>query len=182
MEDAVRRSLHVVAVLAAAAGVAGCARTQARTVPQVAMLVPPPPPRVAIPVSLPEPAVEPEEAPPEPAPPAPPPTRTETPAPRTVIDRPSPPPAAATDAPAPVLQTTPNVGALEQRVTWLIGDAEKNLERVNRGQLGVQARAQFDRAVSYIRGARNAMQIRNFNYAEQLADKAARIARALVPG
>ena len=179
-----RRALHLIALVLISAGLSACARTQAQTVPPVTMLVPPPPPRVAIPVSLPEPAAEPEDAPPAPAPPSTPPrtTRIDTPPPRTVIDRPSPPPAAAVDNPGPVLQTTANVSALEQRITWLLGDAEKNLERINRAQLAVQARTQYDRAVSFIRGARNAMQIRNFNYAEQLADKAARLARALLPG
>jgi hypothetical protein len=100
------------------------------------------------------------------------------------VDRSTPPapvdPAPA--APAPVLQTTANVGALEERALWLLAEAERNLERVNRRDLGAQARAQYDRAVSFIRNAKNALQIRNFNYAEQLAAKAAAVARELVRG
>jgi hypothetical protein len=168
------------------AGVPACARTQARAVPPVAMLVPPPPPRVAIPVSLPEPVAEPEE--PEPPPPAPdttPRTRVEVPPARPAAERPSPSPpatAAAENNNAPVLQTTINVGALERRATWLLGEAEKMLERVNPAQLTVHARAQYDRARAYLRNGRNALQIKNFNYAEMNASKAARLARALIPG
>ena len=154
---------------------------QARTLPPVAMLVPPPPPRVAIPVSLPEqPVIEPEPEPPPAAPTAPARPRAET-APARAVERPTPSPApAATPETAAPLQTTVNVGALEQRATWLLSQAEKDLERVNRGQLIPQERAQFDRAVSFIRNARNALQIKNVSYAEQLAAKAASLAKALI--
>jgi hypothetical protein len=151
------------------------------------MTVPPPPPRVAIPVSLPDPAPEPEE--PEPVAPAtpaaPPRTRVEVPTSRPAGEKPSPspPPAAASDiSSAPVLQTTINVSALERRTTALLGEAERTLERIDRSQLGPQARAQFERAMSFIRNSKNALQVKNFNYAEQLAGKAARLARALVQG
>jgi hypothetical protein len=94
---------------------------------------------------------------------------------------PSPPTAAAADNPsAPVLQTTTNVSALERRATSLLGEAERNLERVDRTQLSPQARAQFDRAMSFIRNSRNALQIKNFNFAERNAVKAAQLSRALV--
>jgi hypothetical protein len=154
---------------------------QARTPPPVAMLVPLPPPRVAIPVSLPEqPIVEPEPEPPTAAPTAPARPRPDT-VPARTVEKPTPPPApTAPETPAPVLQTTVNTGELEQRASWLLGEAEKNLERVNRGQLIPQERAQFDRAMGFIRNARNAIQLKNFNYAEQLAVKAASLARALV--
>jgi hypothetical protein len=155
---------------------------QARTPPPVVMLVPPPPPRVAIPVSLPEqPVVEPEPDPPAAAPTAPARPRPET-TPARTVERPAPPaaPAVTADPPATVLQTTTNVGALEQRASWLLGQAEKDLARVNRGQLIAQERAQFDLAWSFIRNARNALRIKNFSYAEQLADKAFKLARALV--
>jgi hypothetical protein len=157
---------------------------QARTPPPVVMHVPPPPPRVAIPVSLPEvPVVEPEPEPP-PAPPATPPrSRPDSTPPRTIIEKAPPPtPAASAEAPAPVLQTTTNVGALEQRASWLLQEAERNLKSVNRAQLVPQERAQFDRAMSFMRNARGALQIKNFNYAEQLAGKAASLARALIKG
>jgi hypothetical protein len=156
---------------------------QARTPPPVAMLVPPPPPRVVIPVSLPEPPIiEPEPAPPPAAPAEPARTRPDN-VPARPTEKPSPPPTpAAPEAPAPVLQTTTNTGAIEQRASWLLSLAEKDLERVNPAQLTVQARAQFERAWSFIRNARDAMQRKNFNYAEQLATRAARLARELVKG
>jgi len=158
---------------------------QARTPPPVVMLVPPPPPRVAIPVSLPEqPIIEPEPEPPATAPTTTPPRARPDTVPARTVEKPAPPPAPAAtpETVAPVLQTTVNVGALEQRASWLLGQAEKDLERVNRGQLAAQARAQFDRAMSFIRNARSALHIKNFNYAEQLAAKAASLARELVKG
>lgn len=174
------RPLRLMVLSVVAVGCAACAQSQARTLPPVVMHVPPPPPRVAIPVSLPEPIEEPEAAPPTTAPASPARPPRETP-PRTA-ERPAAPapPAAAPETPTAVLQTTVNVGALEQRASWLLGDAEKNLERVNRGQLVAQERAQYDSAMSFIRNARRALQNKNFNYAEQLADKAAKLARALV--
>jgi len=155
---------------------------QARTLPPVVMLVPPPPPRVAIPVSLPElPVAEPEPEPPAAVPATPPRPRPDT-APARTVEKPTPPPtpAATPDPPTTVLHTTANVGALERRASSLLGEAERNLKGVNREQLVPQERAQFDAAMGFIRGAREAMQRKNFNYAEQLADKAAKLARALV--
>ena len=179
------RPLHLLLLFVALAGVSACTRTEARAVPPVALMVPPSPPRIPIPVPLPEPIVEADEPEPEPeeAPAAPSRTRVEVPATRPAAERPSPPPAAVnSETRAPALQTTANVGALEQRATWLLGEAEKNLERVSRAQLTVNARAQYDRAIGFIRSSKNALQNRNFNYAEQLAIKAARLARALVQG
>jgi hypothetical protein len=163
-----------------AVGCAACSRMQARTLPPVAMNVPPPPPRVAIPVSLPEqPVTEPEPDPPAAPPATPARPRTETAPPRTVIE-PKPSAAPATpEGPTP-LQTTANVSALAQRATWLLGEAEKALERVNLAQLVPQERAQYHLARGFIRNARNALQLKNFTFAEQLADKAAKLARALV--
>jgi hypothetical protein len=177
------RPLRLSALIVVALGCVACGRMQARTPPPVAMLVPPPPPRVAIPVALPEPpVVEPEPAPPAAAPAEPTRPRTDSAPPRPT-DKPTPPPTpAAPETPTAVLQTTANVGAIEQRASWLLSQAEKNLERVNRGQLAVQARAQFDAAMGFVRNARAAMQRKNFNYAEHLALKAARLAQELVKG
>jgi hypothetical protein len=161
--------------------VAGCARAQARAPQTVAMVIPAPPPRVPIPVSLPdpEPLIVPEPEPPPPEAPAKP--RPEAPSQRT--ERPpsaAPPPAPAPGAPPPVLQTTANVGALEQRASSLLVQAERNLGRVNYRDLGAQARAQYDRAMSFIKNARSALSNRNVSFAEQLAVKAAAVARELV--
>ena len=175
------RPLRLIVLVVVAVGCAACSRMQARTPPPVVMLVPPPPPRVAIPVSLPEPVVEPEPELPAATPTAPARPRPET-TPARTVDRPTPPPAPAAtpETAAPALQTTANVGALEQRASSLLGQAEKDLERVNRGQLIPQERAQFDRAWSFIRNARNAIRNKNFSFAEQLSVKAALLARALV--
>jgi len=173
--------LSVLLLLIAAVG--ACGRLQARTPPHVAMAVPPPPVRVAIPVTLPEPEVAPE--PPPPPPPAEPTRpRSEPNAPRAG-DRPAPTPpapAVAPEAPAAVLQTTSNVGALEQRTSGLLKEAEGNLDRVNYRELNQQSRAQYDRAISFIRDARGALNAKNFNRAEQLAVKAAALSRELVKG
>jgi hypothetical protein len=177
------RSLHLLLLVSLVVSGAACTRTQARTPPPVVMLVPPPPPPVVIPVSLPEqPEPEPEPEPPAAAPTAP--ARPRPEAPARPVERPSPPTttAATPDTPTVVLETTANTGALERRTSWLISQAEKDLERVNRSQLAAQARAQFDRAMSFVRNARGAMQRRNFSYAEQLATKAALLARELVKG
>src|SRR5690606_2611903 len=107
----VPRPLHLLLLFVALAGVSACTRTEARTVPPVALMVPPSPPRIPIPVPLPEPIVEAEEPEPEPeeAPAAPSRTRVEVPATRPAAERPSPPPAAVnTETRAPALQTTAN--------------------------------------------------------------------------
>jgi hypothetical protein len=176
--------LMLFAVMAAI--LVGCGKVRAQTEPVVALNVPSPPERVAIPVQIPEP-----EAPPaDPAPPA----TTSTAPPRgqrpdttARADR----PAAAQPTvitpveappPPPVLQTTTNIGALEQKTTALLAEAQRNLDKVNYKDLGVQARAQYDRAVGFIKNAHNALAIKNYNYAEQLADKAASLAKELVKG
>lgn len=176
------RPLRLIVLVVVAVGCAACGRMQARTPPPVAMLVPPPPPRSVIPVSLPElPIVEPEPEPPAAAPAAPARPRPDT-VPARSTEKPAPPatPAVTPETTTLVLQTTANISALEHRASVLLGEAERNLKGVNRGQLVPQERAQFDRAIGFIRSARDAMQRKNFSFAEQLADKAAKLAKALV--
>ena len=167
------------------ASLAACSKAQARTEPLMALNVPPPPARVAVPVQI----HEPEEAPsPEPAPLVAPPAAPARPRTEAGPGRGSERPAITPPAPAnpiettvpPVLQTTANVGALEQKATTLLNQAQGNLDRVNYRDLGVQAREQYDRALGFIKNARGALRIRNFMYAEQLAAKAAAVARELV--
>ncbi len=157
---------------------------QAKTPAPVAALdMPPPPARLLIPVELPEP--EPET--PEPAAaPAPPPAPSR---PRETTTRPptttAAPPAAApaTDAaPATVLQTTPQTGAIEEKIKTLLATAEATLNSVNYRDLGTNARAQYDAARSYIRQANNWVKSKNYAYAELLATKASDLARQLVRG
>jgi hypothetical protein len=168
-----------------AASLAACNRAQARVLPVTALNVPAPPVRVAIPVTLPEPDEPPT---PEPLPPAEPPAAPARPRPDSGPgrggERPATPPAPAPveAAAAPVLQTTINIGVLEQKASGLLTEAKRNLDRVNRSELGPQGREQYDRAMGFIKGAHNALQVRNFMYAEQLAAKAATVARDLVKG
>jgi hypothetical protein len=178
------RLVRLIVLAWLAAGLAACNKAQARVEPFMALNVPSPPARVAVPVQLPEPE---EPEPPEPPPPIAPaaaPSRPRTDTAPGRSDR----PAAAAPAPqtpvetAPVLQTTANIGALEQKATGLLEEAQQNLKRVNYRDLGAQAREQYDRALGFIRNARSALQIRNFMFAEQLATKAAAVARELVKG
>ncbi len=73
-----------------------------------------------------------------------------------------------------------NVGALEQRASWLLGEAEKNLERRESRAADSSGARAVRSGDGFHPNARNALQLRNFNYAEQLAVKAASLARALV--
>ena len=146
----------------------------------LALDVPTPPARTLVPVTL---VVEAPPEPPPAPPPAPPRTR-ETPAPRTTPapDRPAAAAAAPTAPaePAAVLQPTANVAAIEARTLQLLGKAEKDLARLQPSTLQPNARAQFDSARGFIKGAADAIKIKNFVYAELLANKAAEVAAALV--
>jgi hypothetical protein len=160
-------------------GLPACAKVQARTPGEVVTLdMPAPPSRVAIPVTL----VVPEE-PPAPPPPAPAPA---PPRARDTSPRPAPPPApAAAPAPpesSPVLQTTPNVNSVAQETVALLAQAERDLGQLNYRDLTSQARAQYDSAMGFVRQAKQALDIKNYLFAQQLAVKAAAVASALVRG
>ena len=49
-----------------------------------------------------------------------------------------------------------------------------------RDRLGSEARAQYDNAVGLIRMSKNYLKLKNYMYAEQLADKAAAVALLLI--
>ena len=164
------------------AGLAACNKVQAHVPGPVASLeMPEPPGRSLIPVELPE-YVEPVPAPVEE--PEPPPS---TARPAVAVTRPTP-PAATPAAPAPeappppVLQTTSNTAALEQKIVQLLGSAQQNLKSVNFRDLSATGRAHYDRTRDFIRMAGDALKIRNFMLAEQLAIKAAAVADLLVKG
>jgi hypothetical protein len=160
-------------------GLPACAKVQARTPAEVLTLdMPAPPSRVTVPVTL----VVPEEPPP-PAPPAPAPA---PPRARDTSPRPAPPPAPAA-APAqpessPVLQTTANVNSVAQETAALLAQAERDLGQLNYRDLTSQARAQYDSAMGFVRQAKQALDIKNYMFAQQLAVKAAAVASALVRG
>jgi hypothetical protein len=166
-------------------GVTACARSRPALPGAVLALdTPAPPARVPIPVYLPEP----EEIAPPPVAAAPPPPQTrprESSSTAKPTDKPpvTTPPVASTETPVPpVLQTTTNIGAVEQKTLALLADAQRNLDLVSYGSLGSEARAQYDRAQVFVRMARSALAIKNYVYAELLADKAASVARLLAKG
>ena len=181
--------VRAVLAFAALGALTACHPVQAKTpAPTVALNMPPPPPRVTIPVTLPEPEPDPPPAPPIVPPDAPARGRGASP-PRPAENRPpsAPPTAAAPPSvvdppPSPVLRTTPDTEALEQKTNALINEAQQNLDRVNRKDISVQARAQYDSARSFIQKARDAMKIKNYNYAEAYAAKAVSLAKELVKG
>jgi len=168
----------------ALSGVAACGKVQASApVPPMALNVPAAPAIVDVPVTLADP--EPPPAPP-PAPPAATPPATQRPANTAAArpaDKPDPPPASpAATRDTPVLQTTTDAPSTEQRTLELLTDAQNNLGRVRRPELGAQAREQYDTVLGYIRTARQALQLKNYLYAQQLATKAATLASELVKG
>ena len=169
----------VVMLWLALAGLAACTHVQART-PEAdpALVTPPPPPRVIVPVTITVPE-------PEPAPPAPAPARSNPPASRPP-DRATPPatppttPVETPAAPPPVLQTTSNLGDLEQKTLAALAKANGDLAKVDPKQLGADAHAQYDTAKGFIRQAEAALKGKNLVYAKELADKAAALAGLLV--
>ena len=183
------RALVLVAPLMAAAG---CAKAHASAQPSGPPLdTPLPPPRV---VSVPiesepiSPVVPPIEAPgPRPAPntpraAAPRQEKTEPP-PAPVASQSPVPPAAApppVDEPVRTLQTTANAGQAEQRIRGLLANAARDLNRIDRRALGLDAQAQYDIAKRFTEQAEEALMKKNLVFAEQLADKAAALAAQLL--
>jgi len=140
----------------------------------VVLDIPAPPARTLIPVIV----EVPEPPPPPPAPPA---RARETPVARPAPTQPS---AAAAPAPATeptaVLQTSANVVLMEQRTTQVLASAQKDLDRLRPATLSANARASYDQARGFIKMAQDALKIKNYMYAEQLANKAADVAALLV--
>jgi len=173
MHVAARLALAAVVVAVGAAAPA-CAKAQARTPASRPPLdVPAPPARVVIPVTVkvPEPPPVDPSVPAETRPPA----TTSTP-PTRPPERPAPP---GQQTP-PVLQTTPNTAAIEDRTRDLIAAARRDLAKVERGKLHEKARSQFDTAERFVRLAEEALEARNYLYAQQLAESAAALAEGLV--
>ena len=170
-------------VLLSALAATGCAKLHARTIGP-ALETPAPPPRV-IPA-----AKEPIEGQPIVAPPvgevqAPPPAaikpQEQTPAPAPAA--PAPPPPVAVERPAPepppTLQTTANPSVVEQRTRAALASATRDLGRIDARTLGADARAQYDIARRYVARANEALNSKNYEFAQQLADKAATLAALL---
>ena len=179
------RTLLVLLLSAVAA--TGCARLHARTVGPP-LETPAPPPRVipaarepieGQPIVAPSPVGEvqaPAPAaitpPPSPAPaPAPSP---QTPAPPVATERPVPAP-----EPPASLQTTANPSAAEQRTRAALASARRDLGRIDVRALSSDGRAQYDIARRFVSQANAALNDKNFEFAQQLADKAATLAALL---
>ena len=169
-----------------AASAAACTRVQARTpASSPGLNTPQAPAPIVTPVVFEPPAPEPEPVPASSAAnpardPAPPPARPPRPAPATPPPATQPPAEPTTPPPTPTLQTTPDANATEIRTNATLTTAEQNLNRLVRDRLGSEARAQYDNAVGLIRMSKNYLKLKNYMYAEQLADKAAAVALLLI--
>ena len=162
-------------LLLPALAAAGCARLHAKNIgPPLEM--PAPPPRVVpvatapiesqpIVVSPPVGEVQPPSPAPVPVPAPTPPVATERPA------QPAPEP--------PSLQTTANPSAAEQRTRAALASATRDLGRIDTRSLGADARAQYDIARRFVAQAADALNAKNYEFAQQLADKAATLAALL---
>ncbi|HUK34373.1 MAG TPA: hypothetical protein VLV86_10700 [Vicinamibacterales bacterium] len=117
-------------------------------------------------------AIKPPDAPPPPAP-VPPPAAATTPPP-VAVDRPAPP-----AEPPPTLQTTANPEAAELRTRTVLANATRDLARIDVGKLSADAKAQYDIARRFVEQANDALNAKNFDFAQQLADKAATLAALL---
>lgn len=164
------------------ASVSACGKVKASAPqPMAALEMPAPPGRLIVPATIPVPSPEPvaPTAVQTPVrqnnPPATRPAERSTPPPNTTpTPEPTPP------APPPVLLTTPNASDLEQKAQNNIAAAQRDLLKVNYKALSADARLQFDTAQQYIGQAVDALKMRNYVFAGQLAEKAATLASLLV--
>jgi len=164
--------LKLLAVVVLPLLTAGCARLFARTTGP-ALETPAPPPRVVPtaqaliegqPIVAPTPVGEVQT--PAPATPPGPPVAAERPAPQT-------------PEPPPTLQSTTNPTAAEQRTRAALVNAQRDLARIDVRTLSADARAQYEIARRFVSQANAALNERNFEFAQQLADKAATLAALL---
>jgi hypothetical protein len=159
-----------------ASAIAGCAKARAQTVPDGPPLaMPAPPPRVVTPPEEPQVAIAapPVEAPVAAPPAAPPRTPPPTP-PRTN----TPPAPGAGEARA----SRPSAAdvAEERKVREVLVGASRAIDRVNRGRLNADGRAQYDQSKRLAEQAEQAVKERDWVFAMTLADKAATLAAELL--
>jgi type IV secretory pathway VirB10-like protein len=171
-----------------AALTAGCAKAQAKSVPEGPPLdVPAPPPRVLAPLEEPVIAVAPEPEP-QPAAAAPPRTPPRPPVRRAEPERLEPAPAAVTPPveappvePRELRPASPaRDAAAEKGVRDTLARAARDLSRVDYGKLSADARAQYDQSKRFTQQAEQALRDRNFVFAATLADKAVTLATELL--
>jgi hypothetical protein len=169
----------------------GCAKAKAADlVPDGPPLaVPEPPPREIAPVEV---VVE-APPPPPPAPAAPEPVATAPSKPTRQPARPEP----KTETPAPVAAQPPTTppaaegreiragpsaaaAAEEKKVRDLMGQATRDLNRVDYRKLSAEGKSQYDQSKRFAEQADQAIKEKNFVYAMTLADKAATLAAELL--
>jgi hypothetical protein len=182
-----------IAVAALSCGGLGCARTQARTVPELPPLeIPAPPPRTVEPtiVSAPQPGPPLVQAP-QPTTPgsllSEAPQRTEAakpepPKPATpVVEAPVGAEAQRAPQPATTLQAIPTQkeGEVEAAIHAQLGRAAADLNRVHYQALGDDRKVNYEEAKRYIRQAEDALRDKNLLFARTVADKAATLAAQL---
>jgi hypothetical protein len=181
-----RVPLALVCVVVAASLGAGCAKVQARIAPvepRVALALPPPPPRVveayasspeaAAPIEVGDTTATdanvPARSPVRPTPVAP--ALPETPA--------AAPPVEASE-PSLVLRPAGSNQKAQDAIRSLLGQAARDLGRVNYQTLGPDARVQHDTARRFMQQAETALAAGNLMFAGKLADKAALMAAVLI--
>ncbi len=185
---AARSRLHVppvLAILLTTLAAAGCATAHARTIGP-ALDMPAAPPR-SVPVATPPIDSQPIVA-------SPPVSEVQTPPPAAIATPPAPspspssaapPPAAAVERPPapspapPTLQTTADPAAAEQRTRASLVNATRDLGRIDVRSLSPDARTQYDIARRFVAQATDALKVKNYEFAQQLADKAATLATLL---
>ena len=180
-------------LVAGGAIAAGCAKAQAKVVPEPpALEVPMPPPRNVEATEQPEPpppAVPPEEPAAPAAPPRPRPVPANAQRPES---RPDPPRTEAPASPEPqrpadetrtpdTLQTTPAVrqAQVERTIRDTLASASTNLNKVDYRALNADARTQYDQAKRFISQAQDALREKNLVFAANLAEKANTLASQL---
>ena len=179
---------RLASLLFLAATATACLKLEAKTPPPApALETPEAPTHLIIPVVIPEPEPAPVQPP---APPSVPPKPRDTgTTPTRPADRssttatPPPAPLPVTEpppAPPPVLQTTSNGPEEERKVESTLKRANDDLGRVTYASLKSDARAHYDLAKSFIQQAQNALKIKNYPFAAQLAEKAANLASQLL--
>jgi hypothetical protein len=188
---ALRVCLGLIVVASLGIGVSGCLRAQAKTAPDGPPLeVPAPPPRVIAPADEPIVTVptEPTEPAPAPASTTRKPTRRPTPANDTTqkpavetppVEPPLPQasPEPATAVPAPTLRAP---GTAEKPVRDRLGEAQRDLARVDYAKLSSDGRIQYEQSKRFVQQAEQALKDQNFVFAQTLADKAANLAAELL--
>ena len=146
-----------------------------RVIPQARQPIESQPIVASPPVGEVQPATPPSINPADAAPATPPPTPPAAP-PAVATERPATP---AAQEPPPTLQTTANPEAAEQRTRTALANATRDLGRIDVGRLSADGKAQYDIARRFVAQATEALNAKNFEFAQQLADKAATLAALL---